>query len=56
MLVYKDDYIPDNPDMPIKFFSGKDDPCYVSEKKMTGSIMLLKKTDTAMSADSFTII
>ena len=43
MLVYKDDYIPDNPDMPIKFFSGKDDPCYVSEKKMTGSIMLLKK-------------
>ena len=42
-LAYKDDYIPDNPDMPIKFFSGKDDPCYVSEKKMTGSIMLLKK-------------
>lgn len=44
MLTYRDGgYTMKNPSLPIRFFSGKDDPCAVSEKKLGDAIRLLKK-------------
>lgn len=43
MLAYMDGYTPKNPSMPIRFFSGEDDPCAVSRQKMLESVRLLKK-------------
>lgn len=42
-LTYKGGFTPQNPDMPIRFFSGADDPCALSRKKFVGSIRRLKK-------------
>ncbi|MBO4696031.1 MAG: alpha/beta fold hydrolase [Lachnospiraceae bacterium] len=44
MLTYKDGgYAMKNPALPIRFFSGQDDPCAVSEKKLSDAVRLLKK-------------
>ena len=43
MLAYTGDYIPQNPAMPIKFFSGADDPCALSRQKLSEAMKLLKK-------------
>lgn len=43
MLAYTGEYIPNNPDMPIKFFSGADDPCALSRQKLIEAMRLLKK-------------
>lgn len=44
MLTYTDGgYAMNNPNLPIKFFSGKDDPCAVSEKAFNKAIDHIKK-------------
>lgn len=43
MLAYKDGIDPQNPKMPIRFFSGADDPCAVSRSKMIEAINFLRK-------------
>ena len=43
MLAYTGEYTPNNPDMPIKFFSGADDPCALSRQKLIEAMRLLKK-------------
>lgn len=43
VLAYTGDYTPQNPAMPIHFFSGEDDPCAVSLSKMKEAMRLLKK-------------
>ena len=44
MLTYKDgDFIMENPDLPIRFFSGADDPCAINEKAFRSAIEFLKK-------------
>lgn len=43
IMTYSDGYTPDNPGMPIRFFSGADDPCALSKKKLVGAIRTLKK-------------
>ena len=41
MLTYSGDYVPQNPDMPIRFFSGKDDPCALSKRKFVEAMRFL---------------
>lgn len=43
MLAYTGGFVPKNPDLPIRFFSGEDDPCAVSVLKMVEAIEYLKK-------------
>ena len=44
LLTYKDgDFIMENPDLPIRFFSGADDPCAINEKAFRSAIEFLKK-------------
>ncbi|MBP5564954.1 MAG: alpha/beta hydrolase [Lachnospiraceae bacterium] len=44
MLTYKNGgYAMNNPDLPILFLSGADDPCGISEKKVKSAAELLKK-------------
>ena len=44
MLTYKDGgYAMKNPALPIRFFSGEDDPCAVSEKAFNKAVALIKK-------------
>ena len=51
MLTYKDGgHVMENPNLPIRFFSGEDDPCAVNEKAFHAAIAFLKKqgyTDVA---------
>lgn len=42
-FAYKGGFEPKNPDMPICFLSGADDPCALSRKKFADSIRRLKK-------------
>ena len=43
-VVYKDkDYNVSNENMPIMFYSGKNDPCYINEKKWNASMQHLRK-------------
>lgn len=42
-LAYRGGFTPKNPAMPIRFFSGADDPCALSRKKFVSSIRRLKK-------------
>ena len=42
MLAYTGDYIPQNPDMPVRFFSGEDDPCALSRQKFVEAMRLMK--------------
>ena len=44
MLTYRGGYVPKNPDMPVRFFSGKDDPCALSKGKLADAMRLLKET------------
>ena len=41
MLTYSGDYVPQNPDMPIRFFSGEDDPCSLSKGKYVEALRTL---------------
>lgn len=41
MLTYSGDYVPQNPDMPIRFFSGEDDPCALSKGKYVEALRTL---------------
>ena len=43
MLAYTGDYTPQNPDMPVRFFSGEDDPCALSRQKFVEAMSLMKK-------------
>ena len=43
MLTYSGGYTPQNPDMPIRFFSGKDDPCAISKRKLIEAMHLLRQ-------------
>ena len=43
MMAYKGGYKAKNPDLPISFYSGKDDPCALSRKKLTEAMHLLRK-------------
>ena len=44
MLTYTDGgYVMNNPSLPIRFFSGADDPCAVSEKAFNAAMELLRK-------------
>ena len=44
MLTYRDGgHVMDNPNLPIRFFSGVDDPCAVSPKAFTAAMEFLKK-------------
>ena len=44
MLTYTDGgYVMKNPNLPIRFFSGADDPCAVSEKAFNAAMELLRK-------------
>lgn len=43
LLAYTEGYTPQNPSLPIRFFSGEDDPCSLSRSKMLESFRLLKK-------------
>jgi len=44
MLTYTDGgYAMNNPSLPIRFFSGEDDPCAISEKDYNKAIELIKK-------------
>ncbi|MBP5529395.1 MAG: alpha/beta fold hydrolase [Lachnospiraceae bacterium] len=44
MLTYKDGgYAMNNPSLPIRFFSGEDDPCAISEKDFNKAVELIKK-------------
>ncbi|SDA29831.1 Lysophospholipase, alpha-beta hydrolase superfamily [Ruminococcus sp. YE71] len=42
-LTYTGGFRPDNPDMPIRFFSGADDPCALSRKKIVQAIHFLQR-------------
>ena len=42
MLAYTGDYTPQNPDMPVRFFSGEDDPCALSRQKFVEAMRLMK--------------
>ena len=42
MLTYEGGYVPENPDMPVRFFSGADDPCASSMGKFANAMGLLK--------------
>ena len=42
MLAYTGDYTPQNPDMPVRFFSGEDDPCALSRQKFVETMRLMK--------------
>lgn len=42
-LTYSEGFIPDNPDMPIRFYSGADDPCALSRIKIADAMYFLKK-------------
>ncbi len=42
MLAYTGDYTPKNPDMPVRFFSGTDDPCALSQQKFVEAMRLMK--------------
>ena len=42
MLAYTGDYSPHNPAMPIRFFSGEDDPCALSRQKFVEAMRLMK--------------
>ena len=42
MLAYTGDYTPQNPDMPVRFFSGEDDPCALSRQKFVEAMRLIK--------------
>lgn len=43
LLTYeKEGYVLNNPDLKIKFFSGKDDPCAISYKDIRNAMLLLK--------------
>lgn len=43
ILTYeKEGYVLNNPDLKIKFFSGKDDPCAISYKDIRNAMLLLK--------------
>ena len=44
MQTYKDGgHAMENPDLPIRFFSGADDPCAINEKAFRSAIEFLKK-------------
>ena len=44
MLTYTDGgYVMNNPNLPIRFFSGADDPCAVNEKAFNAAMELLRK-------------
>ncbi len=43
ILTYSDGYTPKNPDLPIRFFSGEDDPCALSKEKLADAMHLLKR-------------
>ena len=43
MLTYSGGYTPKNPHMPIRFFSGANDPCAISKERFIGALHLLKK-------------
>ncbi len=43
LLAYTPGFTPKNPDMPIRFFSGADDPCAVSVQKMVEALYFLKR-------------
>ena len=44
MLTYKDGgHVMENPKLPIRFFSGSDDPCAINEKSFRAAINFLKK-------------
>ena len=42
MLAYTGGYTPQNPAMPIRFFSGEDDPCALSRQKFAEAMRLMK--------------
>lgn len=42
MLTYEGGYVPENPDLSIRFFSGADDPCALSKAKLAEAMCLLK--------------
>lgn len=42
MLAYTGGYTPQNPSMPIRFFSGEDDPCALSRQKFAEAMRLMK--------------
>ena len=42
MLAYTGDYTPQNPDTPVRFFSGEDDPCALSRQKFVEAMRLMK--------------
>ena len=43
VLTYEGGYVPKAPDIPIRFFSGADDPCALSRQKFVQAIFFLKK-------------
>ena len=43
ILTYSEGYTPNNPGMPIRFFSGADDPCALSKQKLAEAVGMLKK-------------
>ena len=43
MLAYTEGYIPQNPTLPIRFFSGEDDPCALSRQKLLEAFKLLER-------------
>ena len=43
ILTYSDGYKVTKPDMPIRFFSGADDPCALSKEKLGEAMSVLKK-------------
>lgn len=42
MLAYTGGYTPQNPDMPVSFFSVEDDPCTLSRRKFVEAMRLMK--------------
>lgn len=42
MLAYTGGYTPQNPDMPVRFFSVEDDPCTLSRRKFVEAMRLMK--------------
>lgn len=43
MLTYEGNYVPKNPDLAIRFFSGADDPCFSSLYKIADALYQLKE-------------
>ncbi len=41
MLAYSGGYVPKNPELPIRFFSGNDDPCALSKGKFVEAMRML---------------